>query len=133
MVGFIPPSAVQWFRGIVMSHIEYTANGVLMIVFGFLLNELRLQRWALILWFATLQVGTWTNGTRRARRRLHRLLLIADAHVEREIPTSQRPRSSGRQRSASGMRRDHHDGACAHRLRIAAIEKIAAQESNGQA
>ncbi|MEK7793164.1 MAG: hypothetical protein AAB353_01470, partial [Candidatus Hydrogenedentota bacterium] len=30
-VGFIPPSAVQWFRGIVMAHIEFTANGVLMV------------------------------------------------------------------------------------------------------
>jgi uncharacterized membrane protein HdeD (DUF308 family) len=38
IVGFIPPSAVQWFRGIVMSHIEYTANGVLMIAFGFWLT-----------------------------------------------------------------------------------------------
>ena len=63
IVGLIPPSAVQWFRGIVMSHIEYTANGVLMIAFGFLVNELKLQRAALIIWFATLQVGTWTNGT----------------------------------------------------------------------
>ena len=63
LVGFIPPSAVQWFRGIVMSHIEYTANGVLMIAFGFLVNELKLQRTALKIWFAMLQVGTWTNGT----------------------------------------------------------------------
>jgi hypothetical protein len=62
-VGFIPPSAVQWFRGIVMSHIEYTANGVLMIAFGFLVNELKLQRFALMAWFALLQIGTWTNGT----------------------------------------------------------------------
>jgi hypothetical protein len=63
MVGFIPPSAVLWFRGIVMAHIEYTANGVLMIAFGFLVNELNLQRTALKIWFAMLQVGTWTNGT----------------------------------------------------------------------
>ena len=63
IVGFIPPTAVQWFRGIVMSHIEYTANGVLMIVFGFLVHELRLQSTALKVWFATLQIGTWTNGT----------------------------------------------------------------------
>jgi len=63
IVGFIPPTAVQWFRGIVMSHIEYTANGVLMIVFGFLVHELRLQSTALKIWFATLQIGTWTNGT----------------------------------------------------------------------
>jgi hypothetical protein len=63
IVGFIPPSAVEWFRGIVMAHIEFTANGVLMVVFGLLIRELRLPRWALTAWFATLQVGTWTNGT----------------------------------------------------------------------
>jgi hypothetical protein len=63
MVGFIPQSAVSWFRGIVMSHIEYTANGVLMVAFGFLVNEMNLSRTALKIWFATLQIGTWTNGT----------------------------------------------------------------------
>ncbi|MFY9610793.1 MAG: hypothetical protein WAU45_19545 [Blastocatellia bacterium] len=62
MVGFIPPSAVAWFRGIVMAHIEFTANGVLMIAFGFLVKELRLNPTALKVWFATLQIGTWTNG-----------------------------------------------------------------------
>ena len=61
-VGFIPPSAVAWFRGIVMAHIEFTANGVLMVVFGFLVREMRLGRGALLAWFALLQVGTWTNG-----------------------------------------------------------------------
>jgi hypothetical protein len=63
LIGFIPPSAVAWFRGIVMGHIEYTANGVLMIAFGFLVSELRLPRAALWVWFLTLQIGTWTNGT----------------------------------------------------------------------
>ena len=62
VVGFIPPSAVAWFRGIVMAHIEFTANGVLMITFGFLVNELRLSAAALKVWFATLQIGTWANG-----------------------------------------------------------------------
>lgn len=62
MVGFIPPSAVAWFRGIVMAHIEFTANGVLMVAFGFLVRELRLSPMALKLWFGTLQLGTWTNG-----------------------------------------------------------------------
>ena len=38
-VGFIPPSAVSWFRGIVMAHIEFTANGVLMIVLGLLVRD----------------------------------------------------------------------------------------------
>ena len=42
LVGLIPPGAVEWFRGIVMAHIEFTANGVLMIVLGLLVRELRL-------------------------------------------------------------------------------------------
>src|ERR1700686_782086 len=62
IVGFISPSAVAWFRGIVMAHIEFTANGVLMVAFGFLVRELRLGPSGLKLWFATLQIGTWTNG-----------------------------------------------------------------------
>jgi hypothetical protein len=61
-VGFIPPSAVEWFRGIVMAHIEFTANGVLMVAFGFLASELNLSPAALKVWFAMLQIGTWTNG-----------------------------------------------------------------------
>ncbi|MDH4255926.1 MAG: hypothetical protein OEX13_15555 [Gammaproteobacteria bacterium] len=63
VVGFIPPPAVEWFRGIVMAHIEFTANGVLMVVFAFVLNEMRLASAALLLWFVTLQIGTWANGT----------------------------------------------------------------------
>ena len=62
VVGFIPPSAVTWFRGIVMAHIEFTANGVLMVAFGLLVTELRLSPAALKVWFATMQIGTWTNG-----------------------------------------------------------------------
>lgn len=31
---FIPPSAVAWFRGIVLANIEFTANGVLTVAFG---------------------------------------------------------------------------------------------------
>jgi len=62
IVGFIPPTAVQWFRGIVMAHIEFTVNGILVIVLGLLVRELRLAPLALSAWFATLQVGAWTNG-----------------------------------------------------------------------
>jgi hypothetical protein len=62
LIGFIPPSAVEWFRGIVMAHIEFTANGVLMVAFGFLVRELNLSPVMLKVWFATLQIGTWTNG-----------------------------------------------------------------------
>jgi len=63
MVGFIPPTAVPWFRGIVMAHLEFTANGALMIVFGFLVAEMRLSAAALKVWFAALLIGTWFNGT----------------------------------------------------------------------
>ncbi len=62
LVGLIPPSAVEWFRGIVMAHIEFTVNGVLMIAFGFLVYELGLNAAALKAWFVLLQIGTWTNG-----------------------------------------------------------------------
>jgi len=62
VVGFIPPPAVAWFRGIVMAHIEFTANGVLMVVLGLLVRELRLGPVALKVWFATLQIGSWANG-----------------------------------------------------------------------
>jgi hypothetical protein len=63
LVGFIPPTAVSWFRGIVMAHIEFTANGVLMIAIGLVARELRLGAGALRIWFWTLVVGTWTNGS----------------------------------------------------------------------
>ena len=63
LVGLIPPTAVSWFRGIVMAHIEFTVNGILMVAFGFLVNELRLNKTALMAWFVLLQIGTWTNGT----------------------------------------------------------------------
>jgi len=62
LVGFIPPQAVAWFRGIVMAHIEFTANGVLMVVLGLLVTELRLAPTTLKAWFALVQIGTWTNG-----------------------------------------------------------------------
>jgi hypothetical protein len=63
LIGFIPPSAVAWFRGLVMAHIEFTANGVLMVAFGFLVKELQLSPTLLKVWFAFLQIGTWTNGS----------------------------------------------------------------------
>ena len=62
LVGLIPSTAVEWFRGIVMAHIEFTANGVLMLVFAFLIKELALKPLALRCWFVTLQLGTWSNG-----------------------------------------------------------------------
>ena len=62
LVGFVPPTAVSWFRGIVMAHVEFTANGVLMLAIGLLARELRLRAAALRVWFWTLVIGTWTNG-----------------------------------------------------------------------
>lgn len=62
VVGLTPPDAVQWFRGIVMAHIEFTANGVLMIALGFLLREMTLGVWLTRVWFVALQFGTWCNG-----------------------------------------------------------------------
>jgi len=62
IVGFIPPPAVEWFRGIVMAHIEFTANGVLMVVLGLLVTEMRLATGAWLAWFVALQIGTWANG-----------------------------------------------------------------------
>lgn len=62
LIGFLPPSAVAWYRGLVMAHIEFTANGVLLVAFGFLATELALSRPAMWAWFVLLQIGTWTNG-----------------------------------------------------------------------
>jgi len=45
-----------------MAHIEFTANGVLMIAVGLPAREMRLGAIALKIWFATLLVGTWMNG-----------------------------------------------------------------------
>ena len=62
LVGLIPPTAVEWYRGLVLAHVEFTANGVLMIVFALIVGELQLGPTALWVWFGLLQIGTWTNG-----------------------------------------------------------------------
>jgi len=62
LIGFIPPTAVEWSRGILMAHVEFTANGVLMIAFALLVGELQLGTGALWAWFGLLQLGTWANG-----------------------------------------------------------------------
>src|SRR6186997_503969 len=62
IVGFIPPSAVAWFRGIVMAHIEFVINGILLVAFAFVISEMNLGPKMLKLWFLLLQIGTWTNG-----------------------------------------------------------------------
>lgn len=62
LFGLLPPSMVEWFRGVVMAHLGFTANGVLMIVLGLLVREMQLGPKLLGLWFWSLQVGTWLNG-----------------------------------------------------------------------
>ncbi len=62
LVGMIPPSAVSWYRALVMAHLEFVANGILMVVLGLLVRDLRLPPLAMKTWFVTLQIGTWTNG-----------------------------------------------------------------------
>lgn len=79
IVGFIPPTAVEWFRGIVMSHIEFTANGVLMIAFGFLVPEMRLgiaRSESVVRDTAAGNVDKWHRWPCRCP---YRLLLQADA------------------------------------------------------
>lgn len=63
VVGMLPPDKVSWYRGIVMAHLEFTANGVLLIVMGFLVREMQLSKKLFWLWFLLLQAGTWLNGT----------------------------------------------------------------------
>ncbi|MFO1406918.1 MAG: hypothetical protein U1F08_05205 [Steroidobacteraceae bacterium] len=62
LVGLTPPESVAWFRGIVMAHIEFTANGALVIVLGLLVREFALGPAALKAWFVLLQFGSWMNG-----------------------------------------------------------------------
>jgi hypothetical protein len=62
LIGMTPPDAVPWFRGIVMAHLEFTANGVLIIVLTLLLKEMALNKTLLNMWFITLQLGAWANG-----------------------------------------------------------------------
>ncbi|MDP3129318.1 MAG: hypothetical protein Q8M81_12545 [Sediminibacterium sp.] len=62
LVGLIPPDAVAWYRGLVMAHIQFTANGVLLVVLGFLLREMVLTPFQLRCWFISTQAGTWLNG-----------------------------------------------------------------------
>ncbi|TAJ60969.1 MAG: hypothetical protein EPO58_04520 [Chitinophagaceae bacterium] len=62
LVGLIPPDAIAWYRGLVMAHIQFTANGVLLVVLGFLLREMVLSPLLLRLWFVSTQAGTWLNG-----------------------------------------------------------------------
>ncbi len=63
IVGLLPPDKVQWYRGIVMAHLEFTANGVMLIVMGFIAREMLLPKKAFRAWFILLQAGTWLNGS----------------------------------------------------------------------
>lgn len=62
LVGLIPPDVIAWYRGLVMAHIQFTANGVLLVVLGFLLREMILTPFQLRCWFISTQAGTWLNG-----------------------------------------------------------------------
>lgn len=62
VVGLVPPDAVAWYRGMVMAHIQFTANGVLLIVLGLLVRDLQLTQTQFRLWFLSIQAGTWLNG-----------------------------------------------------------------------
>jgi len=62
VIGLTPPPAVPYFRGIVMAHLEFTANGVLLIAIGTLVNEMQLTPLLWKIWFVSLQLGTWCNG-----------------------------------------------------------------------
>lgn len=83
LLGFVPPTGVAWFRGIVMAHIEYTGNGILLIALGLLVREMRLSATAWWVWFAALQLGTWLNGASGVLAALlgssSRLLSLANA------------------------------------------------------
>jgi hypothetical protein len=83
VVGLLPPTAVPWFRGIVMAHVEYTGNGVLLVALALVLPDMRLGRAALWIWFGSLQLGTWLNGSAALVAglggRSSRLLTVANA------------------------------------------------------
>ncbi len=79
LVGFIPPSAVAWFRGIVMAHIEFTANGVLMVAFGFLVSELKLNPMVWKVWFVTLTDRYLDQRSRRGGGGVHRCFVETHA------------------------------------------------------
>ena len=115
IVGFIPPSAVAWFRGIVMAHLEFTANGVLMVAFGFLVRELALGPVGLRLWFALLQIGTWTNGGAGVVAAFVGASSPLDADDQRKISAAGWHREFNRHRLAADLRRDDYRRACCSR------------------
>lgn len=91
LVGLIPPTAVPWFRGIVMAHIEFTVNGVLMVAFGYLVSDLRLRAGALRLWFVTLQLGTWSNGAAGLLGGVLGFSSVLMANINRQSPAPAGP------------------------------------------
>ncbi len=119
-VGFIPPSAVSWFRGIVMAHLEFTANGVLMVAFAFLVREMRLGPLALKAWFVLLQVGTWTNGMAGVAAAFLGTSSKLLPTLNEKFPLAARHGPSARHRLADGLRRDNHGRAAADALRAGA-------------
>ncbi len=124
MIGFIPPSAVAWYRGIVMAHIELTANGVLMVAFGFLVKELRLSPLLLKLWFALAANRHVDKRIRRSGSSLYRRFVEAHVDNERKIPAAKRHGQSNRHWLTQVVRSDHHGGVTAHPLRPLAIQEL---------
>jgi len=87
LVGLIPPDAIAWYRGLVMAHIQFTANGVLLVVQGFLLREMVLSPLLLRFWFVSIQryLAQWGGRNDSCH---HRPILFADARVEQSLSTT---------------------------------------------
>jgi hypothetical protein len=62
LIGFIPPTAVEHFRSLVTSHIEFTANGVMLGVLGLMYPYIRLGSGLLLVMELLAYVGTFSNG-----------------------------------------------------------------------
>eukprot|EP01040_Poterioochromonas_malhamensis_P006775 gene6775-7301_t len=62
LIGLIPPHAVPHFRSLVTSHIEFTANGMLLSIFAIILPYLTLSSNILTLLELTAYLGTFCNG-----------------------------------------------------------------------
>jgi hypothetical protein len=82
LVGLIPPTAVEWSRGLVMAHVEFTANGVLMIVFALFVNELQLGPTALGVLVRLASDRNVEQWGLRFGGRISRLFVPADARRE---------------------------------------------------
>lgn len=62
LIGLIPPPMVPHFRSLVTSHIEFTANGMLLSILGIILPYLALSNMLLFVLEITAYLGTFCNG-----------------------------------------------------------------------